>query len=233
MRGSRALRRGHSSARVCCGRSVATTLIALLVSIVARSANGQQVIPFGDVPATTDFTEAEIAARGQQPARELTYSAWSKACFKGAQGAETKKVCRTTISGKWDTGQVALKIDLIEREDAPAVRLQIFVPPGSFLQPGIKLTVDKGISTNVPYTICVTNGCAAATVADPDFVRSMESGRTLLLEGVNANVVTVTSAVPLDNFASVYRSSPAQIYEQRLEGKWEQPTNEESAKIAK
>jgi invasion protein IalB len=205
-------------------------LLALLVSILARSANGQQVIPFGDAPATTDFTEAEIAARGQQPARDLTYTAWSKACFKGAQGAETKMVCRTTISGKWDTGQVALKIDLIEREDASAVRLQIFVPPGTYLQPGIKLTVDKGISTDVPYTICVANGCVAATVADPGFVRSLVSGRTLLLDGVNANVVTVTSTVPLDNFAEVYRSPPARIFEQKLEGKWEQPTDETSPK---
>jgi invasion protein IalB len=66
---------------------------------------------------------------------------------------------------------------------------------------------DKGISTNVPYTICVANGCVAATVADPGFVRSLESGRTLLLEGVNANVVTVTSTVPLDNFAEVARKN--------------------------
>jgi len=25
-------------------------------------------------------------------------------------------VCRTTINGRWDTGQIALRVDLIERE---------------------------------------------------------------------------------------------------------------------
>jgi invasion protein IalB len=193
--------------------------------IVATSANGQQVIRFGDVPASSDFSEAEIAARGQQPARDLTYSDWSKMCFKGVQGTDTKMVCRTTITGKWDTGQVVLKVELIEREDAPAKRLQIFLPAGFFLQPGIKLTVDKASSINLPYTICLANGCVAATVADPGFVNAMESGQMLSLEGVNANVVTVISSLPLDKFAKTHQGPPAQIFEQKLEGKWEQPAD--------
>jgi invasion protein IalB len=175
---------------------------------VAAPASGQQVIPFGDVPATPDFTEQEIAARGQQHARDLTYSDWSKLCFKGVHGSDTKMVCRTTINGKWDTGQIALKVDLIEREDAPAARLQIFVLPGFFLQPRIKLTVDKGISMPVPYNICLANGCVAGTVADPSFVRAMESGRMLSLDAVNTNVMTVVASLPLDNFAKAHQGCP-------------------------
>src|SRR5215471_4910325 len=109
------------------GRAAAAVLIVLCTSIVATVARGQQVIPFGDVPAAPDFTEQEIAARGQQHGRDLTYSDWSKLCFKSAQGADAKMVCRTSINGKWDTGQIALKVDLIEREGAPAARLQVFV----------------------------------------------------------------------------------------------------------
>src|SRR5262245_2953896 len=230
MRSSCVLRENPSSNTFHCGRSAAATSIALCALIMATSASGQQVIPFGDVPATGDFTEAEIAARGQQPARDLMYSDWSKMCFKGVQGAEAKMVCRTTISGRWDTGQIALKVDLIEREDAPAKRLQIFLSSGYFLQPGIKVSVDKGISTKIPYTICLANGCVAATVAEPSFISALESGRTLSLEAVNANLVSVVSPLPLDNFAKVYQSAPAQIFEQKLEGKWEQPTDETSPK---
>jgi invasion protein IalB len=208
------------------GRSLAAVLIALSASV----AYGQQVIPFGDVPATPDFTEQEIAARGQQHARDITYSDWNKLCFRGVQNADAKMVCRTAINGKWDTGQTVLKVDLIEREDTPVARLQIFVLPGFFLQPGIRLTVDKGISTPVPYTICLANGCVAATVADPNFLRAMESGRTLSLDAVNTNVMTVVASLPLDNFAKVHQGPPAQIFEQKLEGKWEQPVEEKSAK---
>jgi len=212
------------------GRSVAAILTALCSSLATSVSSGQQVIPFGDVPATPDFTEQEIAARGQQQARDLTFSDWTKLCFRGVQGADTKMVCRTSINGRWDTGQIALKVDLIEREDAAVTRLQIFVPPGSLLQPGMKLTVDKNSSMNIPYTICVANGCVAASVADASFVRALESGRMLSLEGVNANVVTAITLLPLDGFAKAHQGPPAQIFEQKLEGKWEQPTNEEARK---
>jgi invasion protein IalB len=212
------------------GRSVAAILTALCSSLATTVSSGQQVIPFGDVPATPDFTEQEIAARGQQQARDLTFSDWTKLCFRGVQGADTKMVCRTSIDGKWDTGQIALKVDLIEREDTAVTRLQIFVPPGSFLQPGMKLTVDKNSSMNIPYTICVANGCVAASIADASFVRALESGRMLSLEGVNANVVTAITLLPLDGFAKARQGPPAQIFEQKLEGKWEQPTNEEVRK---
>ena len=212
------------------GRSIAATLTALCTSLAPTVSSGQQVVPFGDVPATPDFTEQEIAARGQQQARDLTFSDWTKLCFRGVEGAGTKMVCRTSINGKWDTGLIALKVDLIEREDTAVTRLQIFVPPGSFLQPGMKLTVDKSSSMAIPYTICVGNGCVAASVADANFVRAMESGRALSLEGVNANVVAVITPLPLDGFAKAYQGPPVQIFEQKLEGKWEQPTNEESRK---
>jgi len=151
-------------------------------------------------------------------------------CFKGVQGVDTKMICRTTISGKWDTGQIALKVDLIEREDTPAKRLQIFIPAGFFLQPGVKVTVDKGNSVDVPYTICMANGCVAATVADPSLVSALETGRMLALEGVNYDVVTVISSLPLDTFAKAYQGPPAQFFEQKLEGKWEQPADGASPK---
>jgi invasion protein IalB len=207
-------------------RSVAVTFIALVISMTATVATSQQAIPFGDVPATTDFSEAQIAARGAQKLPNLTYSTWKKLCFRGAQGADTKMVCRTSIEGKSDLGQTILKVDLIEREDAPSTRLQIFVPAGNFLQPGIRLTVDKGASMLVPYTICLANGCVAATVPEPSFLRELDTGKMLSLDVVNSNVVTVIASLSLDNFASARQGTAAQTFEQKLEGNWERPTNE-------
>jgi invasion protein IalB len=211
-------------------RSVVVAFIALGISMVATVASSQQVIPFGDVPTAADFSEAEIAARGQQKLPNLSYSAWKKLCFRGAQGADTKMVCRTSIEGKSDLGQIILKVDLIEREDAPSTRLQLFVPAGNFLQPGIRLTIDKGISMLVPYTICLANGCVAATVPESKFLRELETGRILSLEVVNSNVVNVIASLSLDNFASARQGVATQIFEQKLEGNWERPTNEGNRK---
>ena len=213
------------------GRLVAAAFLALGISMVTTVANSQQVIPFGDVPATADFSEDEIAARGQQKLPNLTYSAWKKLCFRGAaQGADTKMVCRTSIEGKSDLGQIILKVDLIEREESPAARLQIFVPVGNFLQPGITLAVDKATSLLVPYTICLANGCVAATVPEPNFVRELETGKMLSLQVVNSNVVTVIASMPLDNFEKARQGVAAQIFEQKLEGNWEQTADETSRK---
>ena len=56
---------------------------------------------------------AEIATRGQREAKDITYGDWQKLCFK-AGGAPT--LCRTSITGKFPTGQMAVRVDLIERE---------------------------------------------------------------------------------------------------------------------
>jgi invasion protein IalB len=211
----------YSSARSPWYRFLATGLLVVFTATPVMRVDAQQLVPFGDVPATDNFSEAEIATRGRQPDRPLTYTPWRKVCFKATQEAGSKMVCRTTMNGKWDTGQIAIRVDLIEREGDPVGRLQIFVSPGSFLQPGIKLTVDRGSTMQVPYVICLTNGCVAGSVANAGLIHDLESGQMLALESVNSNVVGVTHSLPLKEFAEVHQGAPAQIFEQRLEGDWE------------
>ena len=81
----------------------------------------------------------ESVSRGQRAARGIKYSDWHKFCFK-VPGVNM--VCRTTIAGTFETGQSAVRIDLIEREGDKATRLQLFLPVGLYLQAGVKLTVD-------------------------------------------------------------------------------------------
>jgi invasion protein IalB len=156
----------------------------------------------------------EVAARGERAIKDVTFGDWQKLCFK-AGGAP--KLCRTSITGKFATGQTAVRIDLIEREDAPTARLQVFVPVGMYLQHPPKLTVDKGASQPVHYSWCLTNMCIAADAADRPFVKAMESGTTLVLEVVDSNLVAVTTAVPLTQFAGVHKGAPAQTLEQEIE----------------
>ena len=84
---------------------------------------------------------AEILPRGHRTANDITYGDWRKFCFR-AGGAKT--LCRTTITGTFETGQTAVRLDLIEREGARAARLQLFVPVGMYLRIPIELRVDQG-----------------------------------------------------------------------------------------
>src|SRR5215470_13049489 len=69
----------------------------------------------------------ELAVHGQREARTIKYGDWQKICFKPG-GA--KMVCRTTISGDFETGQTAVRIYVTEREGDSTARLQLFLPVG-------------------------------------------------------------------------------------------------------
>ncbi|GLR84506.1 invasion associated locus B family protein [Bradyrhizobium iriomotense] len=157
---------------------------------------------------------AEAATRGQREAKDITYGDWQKLCFKPG-GAPT--LCRTSITGKFPTGQTAVRVDLIEREGDRTARLQLFVPVGMYLQHPAKLTVDQGSPYQVPYSWCLTNACIAGDVADPRIIKEMETGKTLVLEVVDSNLLALTTSMPLAQFAAVHKGAPAKTMEQDID----------------
>jgi invasion protein IalB len=183
---------------------------ALSLTGVANRAIAQQPAQTADKPSAA----AEVGQRGQRMAREIKYGDWRKFCFKPAG---TSMVCRTTISGTWETGQTAVRVDLIEREGDGTARFQIFLPVGLYLQAGVKLTIDQGGPYRIPYVWCLTNACIAADLTDPKAIREMESGQTLLLEVVDSNVLAITTSLPLNQFAAIHQSVPTQIFDQAID----------------
>jgi invasion protein IalB len=157
---------------------------------------------------------AEIAPRGQREAKDITFGDWQKLCFKPGNAPA---LCRTSITGRFPTGQTAVRVDLIERDGDRTARLQLFVPVGMYLKHPAKLTVDQGSPLLVPYTWCLANACIAADVADPKFVTEMESGKALLLEVVDSSLLAVTTSLPLTQFASAHKGAAAKTFEQDID----------------
>jgi invasion protein IalB len=169
----------------------------------------------GGSEATSDRDQKmEFGLRGQRDARTIKYGNWQKLCFK-TPGSNT--VCRTSISGKWETGQSAVRIDLIEREGATAARLQLFLPVGLYLQAGAKLTVDQGKAVQIPYGWCLTNTCIAGDRANPALIHQMETGKQLKLEVTDTNLLSVSTMLPLDQFASVRKAAPSRTFTQDVD----------------
>jgi invasion protein IalB len=157
---------------------------------------------------------AEVTPRGQRTADDIKYGDWHKICFK-AGGAKT--LCRTSITGTYETGQVAVRLDLIEKEGERVARLQLFVPVGMYLQAPAKLSVDQGSAFRLPYTWCLSNACIAADAANPKLVQEMEAGKTLKLEVVDNKLLSVTTMLPLAQFGPAHRGAPAQTFEQDID----------------
>ena len=189
-------------------------LLVLLMSGGLGPGYGQQPSPPGASQANDKPAGQEFAPRGQRMARTITYSDWGKICFKTPG---TSMVCRTSISGTFETGQSAVRIDLIEREGDKAVRLQLFLPVGLYLQAGAKITIDQGTPYRIPYVWCLTNTCIAADLADPKLLKDMEAGKTLLLEVVDSSVLTVSTSLPLNRFAAVRQGPPSRTFEQAID----------------
>ncbi|PDT75659.1 invasion associated locus B family protein [Bradyrhizobium sp. C9] len=156
---------------------------------------------------------SEVTPRGARAAHDVKFGEWRKLCFNAA-GAKT--LCRTQITGTFGTGQTAVRIDLVEREDGTA-RLQLFLPVGMYLQAGVKLSVDRMEVHRLPYTWCVTNMCIAADVADPKLLEEMDSGKSLSIDAVDTSILTVTTSVPLDRFATVRKGAPALTLDQAID----------------
>lgn len=165
-------------------------------------------------PTATKAAADEFAARGQREARSIKYGDWQKVCFKPG-GA--KMVCRTTISGTFETGQIAVRIYVTEREGDSGARVQLFLPVGLYMPPGAKLSIDKGTAYKIPFTWCLTNTCIAGDAAKPALLREMETGKNLAVEVVDTNLLAVTTSLPLQQFAAARKGAPAQVFEQQID----------------
>jgi invasion protein IalB len=191
----------------------ASAATALLILLPPSIADAQQAAP--PSAGAEKAREPEMASRGQRSlVRQIKYGEWQKFCFKTPG---TRMVCRTTITGTWDTGQTAVRADLIEREGDGKARLQLFLPVGMYLQAGAKLTVDQGKPHQIPYVWCMTNTCIAGNAADPQLIREMEKGEKLVLEVVDSSVQSVNTTLPLSQFDSVRKGPPAQTYQQDID----------------
>jgi invasion protein IalB len=190
--------------------SFSILLLAAIASVASdQRAASQQKSTVAPNPAGT-----EVAPRGQREAKDIAYGDWQKLCFKPG-GA--KMLCRTSITGTFATGQMAVRLDLIDREGDGVARLQLFAPVGMYLPAGVKLTVDQGAPHPVPYTWCLTNACIAGNVADPEMIKEMDSGQALRLEFVDSNLLSLTTSLPLAQFAPIHNGAPTQTFEQDID----------------
>jgi invasion protein IalB len=194
-------------------RSPVLAVLLVLPLCSPLHAAGKPKNPLTSPKEDPPLSEPEVAPRGRHAPRDITYSQWQKLCFK-APGKETS--CRTSISGTWDTGQMAIRIDVIERQGV--ARLQILLPVGLYLQSGVKLKVDSSSrEVVVPYSWCFSNLCVAAARASGEMIRALEKSQTLSIEVVDTNLVSLTATIPAGQFVAAYSGTPARTIEQVID----------------
>ncbi|OKO70600.1 invasion associated locus B family protein [Bradyrhizobium sp. AS23.2] len=153
--------------------------------------------------------ELQVKAPRVRIPEKIQYSNWRKLCFESSDGTT---ICRTTSTGTDDLDQVVARVDLIQRADGPA-RLQIFLPQGANLQRGVKVTIDQGQPTQIPFNWCLTTICIAAAPVETSLIAQLESGKSLELGLTDLNSSSVALTLSLDQFAAARKGAPAQTFE--------------------
>jgi invasion protein IalB len=194
-------------------RSSLGALLALFLLAIPQPGFAAPPAPLTSPKEDLPLSEPEVAPRGRSAPRDIKYSQWRKLCFK-APGKEA--LCRTTITGTWETGQMAVRLDLIEREGR--ARLQILLPVGLYLQAGVKLRLDaKSRDILLPYSWCFSNLCVAAAPIDRNVIKALGEARAISVEVLDTNLVTLTVTIPADQFVSAHSGAPAEVFEQIIE----------------
>lgn len=203
----------------CCKSPIAFSTVLLMVCVLpamAQDGNKGQPAASTNPAASRESAEAAISGRGERQLRPLKYSGWRKLCF---QLPDAEPICRTSILGVSETGQEMLRVDLIEKGEGKGGRLQIFVPPMLFLEAGVRVSIGRGDTVNVPFAWCFSNTCIAARAVNAGFIRQMRAGQTMTLKVVDPRISTAVTSLPLDRFAAINQGPPSLIFGESLEGK--------------
>ncbi|WP_159585793.1 invasion associated locus B family protein [Chelativorans xinjiangense] len=130
---------------------------------------------------------------------------WFKACTK----QEEVDVCNVQFMLRANSGQLLTSVNLIEVTGKVNRRvLQIAVPTGRLVPPGVGLQIDAGNTQKVDYAICVPDRCVAEAQLTDEMVNSFKRGSELTLTSVNFQNQPNPVKVTLQGFTGAYDGEP-------------------------
>jgi len=156
-------------------------------------------------PAPTE-QQAQPQPAGPAPVKVdlfTTLSDWTKVC--GRDQNANKDVCLTKreFSAQADQAPVlALAISDISGDDTRV--LQLLMPVGLLLRPGLRMAVDQGGEIEGNFEICFPNGCLAVARVNGATVDQLKKGGTMNVAVKNQANQVVIFAIPLAGFGKAF-----------------------------
>ena len=154
------------------------------------------------VMAGIGFANTALAQQRQEPPQ-----GWFKACTK----QEDVDVCNVQYLLRADNGQLLTSVNLIEVKGKVNRRvLQVVVPTGRLIPPGVGLQIDAGKTQKIDYAICVPDRCVAEVQLTDEIVASFKRGSGLTLTSVNFQNQPNPMKVTLQGFTGAFDGEPLQ-----------------------
>lgn len=139
---------------------------------------------------------------GNLAAQAQDNNAWVKICNRDPNSQ--KNLCLITQELRSDRGELLASLAIREAEGEARKSLLTSVPVGMLIRPNVRLQIDGGRETEVPYSICFPNACYAELAIDDGFVRQLKAGGKLQITTLNQQAKPVRFDMTLIGFTSAY-----------------------------
>lgn len=123
---------------------------------------------------------------------------WVKICRTDEK--QKKEFCKTSFDLRTDGGQFLASMAVVEASGEARKIIELIMPTGLLLQPGVKIQVDQNKAEDGKYGMCAADGCVAQLVSTDAFVGQMKKGTTLTVTAQGQNASPVEFAFPLATF---------------------------------
>jgi invasion protein IalB len=166
-----------------------TVTAAKTMAKTARS-----LFAFGAAAAATLLTGAVAPAVAQ----DLAADQWVKVCQTDEK--QKKEVCKTAFDLRTSGGQFLASMALVEATGEARRFIDLIMPTGLLLQPGVKVQIDQNKAEDGKYGMCARDGCVAQLVASEAFVGQMKKGTNLTVTAQGQSATPVEFVFPLATF---------------------------------
>lgn len=129
-----------------------------------------------------------------------TSGAWELQCVAGAS---SQRRCQTVGRVQSSDGkQVILVMSLAKI--AKATSMQLAVPLGVAVQPGVKIEIDGAFSRTMPISRCTAQGCLVEETVPVEMINAMMIKATASINVTTPEGKTIPIALPLDGFEKAF-----------------------------
>jgi invasion protein IalB len=162
------------------------------------------------VAALSIACSAPASAQDGAPAAEggADLGNWIKICTED-ETDEGRESCLVTQEVRTDTGEFLASVSVRDNEGQETPKtLMVAVPPGTLLQPGLRVQVDEGEQEPGRYVICLPNACYAELEIEDSFVDEMKRGQNLVVSVINNQGQAVGIGLTLVGFTRGWDGDP-------------------------
>jgi invasion protein IalB len=152
-------------------------------------------------PVAKPAAAAPPAAAG---APDSAATAWVKLCDTDPN--TKKELCIVTQELHANSGQFIASATIRHVTGEDKISLIAAVPPGMQLPPGLRVQIDSGKQYPIAYQLCLPNACYGELPIDDDFIKTLRSGKQLIVMAMSQRGQGVPFPMSLAGFTKSYDS---------------------------